>query len=70
MDDETNVGIVDRLVRFVAGLTILIAAQLYDVSVFIQALMIVVGSVVMVTGVAGYCLLYKMLRISTRKARH
>lgn len=70
MDNETNVGILDRLVRFVVGLAILVAAQLYDVSVFTQALMIVVGSVVMVTGAAGYCLLYKMLRISTHKVRH
>ena len=67
MHDETNVGLIDRLTRVILGLTILVSAELLGVGVFIQALMIVVGAIVLVTGFAGFCLFYKIFGISSCK---
>ncbi len=67
MLDETNVGLIDRALRVLAGLAVLVLAHVLAVSIFVQALMIVLGSIVIVTGFVGYCLIYQMLGIRTSR---
>ena len=67
MLDETNVGLIDRAIRFAIGLGLFVLAHLLAVTAFVQALMIVVGATMMVTGLVGYCLLYQMLNVRTAR---
>jgi hypothetical protein len=55
-----NVGTIDRAVRMVAGLALLLFAFVTS-----QAWYGVFGMVLLLTGMAGYCPLYELLGVRT-----
>lgn len=64
---SSNVGIIDRVIRALLGLA-LIAAALLGVFPNMALLFwaaIVVGLVLIVTALAGFCPLYRLLGLST-----
>ncbi len=57
---DCNIGKIDRIIRLVIGVALLLLAfQLQNI------LLGIVGLVVLVTGVIKFCLLYKLLGINT-----
>lgn len=65
---ECNVGGVDRIIRIVIGiLLILLTIGLGIYSQLMGILISLVGLIMLVTGISGYCLLYKILGVNTCK---
>ncbi len=57
---DCNIGKIDRIIRIVIGVALLLLAfQLQNI------LLGIVGLIVLVTGVIKFCLLYKLLGINT-----
>ena len=59
-----NIGYVDRLIRVVIGLAILPFAFVGPATPWA-----LLGAVPLLTGLTGYCPLYRLLRISTKPAK-
>jgi membrane protein implicated in regulation of membrane protease activity len=57
---DCNIGKIDRIIRLVIGVALLLLAFLLQ-----SVLLGIVGLVVLVTGVIKFCLLYKLLDINT-----
>lgn len=66
---QINEGPVDRGIRIVAGIALLAAAAAGLIAAPIVYVTSVIGAVLLVTGVAGFCPLYAILRLSTVSAR-
>lgn len=58
---ERNVGNLDRIIRLVLGVVLIIAGFYY------HWILAVIGVIPLVTGLFNYCPLYKLLKISTYK---
>lgn len=66
---ETNVGLLDRLIRFVLA-SVLFYLGLFPYSGTALGIgLIVVGGVLLVTGLVGFCGLYRLLGIRTNQAK-
>lgn len=61
-----NVGEIDRLVRAVVGVILILAGFSVGEGVW-QITLYVLGGLLVVTAVTGYCLIYKLFGISTLK---
>ena len=58
----------DRIVRFVLGAALLVLALAGVVSGTVGIVLAVVGAIFLVTGVVGFCPLYAISGIRTRRA--
>lgn len=66
---ETNVGLLDRLIRFVLA-SVLFYLGLFPYSGTALGIgLIVVGGVLLVTGLVGFCGLYRLLGIRTNQVK-
>jgi len=68
---EFNVGMIDRIIRFVLGVFLVAApfvftASFWGIAVVMYA-SVLVGAVLMITSVVGLCPLYSLFGISTRR---
>ncbi|MBN2768006.1 MAG: DUF2892 domain-containing protein [Campylobacterales bacterium] len=57
---ECNIGKIDRIIRVVIGVALIILAFLLS-----NVLVGIVGVIVLATGIIKFCLLYKLLGINT-----
>ncbi|MDZ7374137.1 MAG: DUF2892 domain-containing protein [candidate division KSB1 bacterium] len=63
---KKNEGLADRVIRILAGIILLyLATALLKGTVAV--ILGVIGVILLVTGITGFCLLYKLLGISTLK---
>lgn len=65
---KANESSLDRIIRVVLGIAL---AALYFANVVVGAwgvILLVVGAVLLLTGIVGFCPLYALLRIRTNKA--
>ncbi len=60
---ERNEGMVDRILRLIVGAALLIAGVMNYLPH--SVLFVVLGIALIVTGVTGFCLLYRILGIKT-----
>jgi hypothetical protein len=65
-----NESPVDRIIRIVLGIGIGAAAIAGVVTAPIVYVAWLVAAILLVTGIVGFCPLYALLRVSTRKASH
>lgn len=56
----------DRIVRFLAGLVVAFAAYSYFTGL-LQLVLYIVAVILLVTAITGFCLIYKLVGISTLK---
>jgi hypothetical protein len=63
---KKNEGAVDRIIRAIAGIVILVIG-IYEVKslAVLGIILIIVGAVLIITAITGFCLLYTLLGIST-----
>ena len=63
---KKNEGAVDRIIRAIAGIVILIIG-IYEFKslAVLGIILIIVGAVLIITAITGFCLLYTLLGIST-----
>ena len=65
---KTNESGLDRIIRAIAGIALLAIYFTGTVTGTLGIVLIVLGAVLLLTGVVGFCPLYKMLNINTSKA--
>ena len=63
---KQNEGTLDRAIRTILGL-IFIPAGIFAVEGIWQVILIAAGSIALITGILGFCLLYIPLGISTKR---
>ena len=63
----TNEGMVDRIVRVVLGI-VLIIVGFFAIDNWFGIVLGIIGIVVLATGAVGHCLLYRVLGINTNKS--
>jgi len=63
-----NEGTVDRIIRIVVGVVLLVAGILGWVTGALMWVFIVIGAIALITGVIGWCGVYALFGISTYKA--
>jgi len=61
-----NEGKIDRIVRVILGVIVLLIAFL-AVGGVAQIVLWIIGGILLLTGASGYCLLYLPFRFSTKK---
>jgi len=65
---KTNESSTDRIIRALVGIVLLALYFTGTVTGGLGIAFIVVGAVLLLTGVVGFCPLYALLRINTKKA--
>jgi len=65
---KTNESSLDRIIRVILGIALLVLYFTNTVTGGLGIVFIVLGAVALVTGVVGFCPLYALLKISTNKA--
>jgi len=64
-----NIGTCDRFVRIIVGIVLIAIAVLGWVTVPWAYLIALIGVIVLITGIAGWCQLYTILGINTLKKK-
>jgi hypothetical protein len=59
---------VDRIVRAILGIVLLALYFTATVTGTLGIVLVVIGAILLLTGVVGFCPLYALLRIRTKKA--
>ncbi|MBN1531553.1 MAG: DUF2892 domain-containing protein [Spirochaetes bacterium] len=60
-----NIGSVDRYLRFLVGMALLLNVIILDVSRVAEFIIALFGVILVVTSITGFCLLYVPLKICT-----
>ncbi len=63
---KANESNVDRIIRSILGIALLLVAFLAVPAGALQIVLIVVGAIALVTGIVGFCPLYQILGLSTK----
>lgn len=63
---KRNVGTFDRVVRIVGGIVFIIAGM----AIAYEGWLVIVGFLIVMTGVIGWCPIYKQLGGTTYHSRH
>ena len=64
---KINKSGLDRIIRVIAGIALLVLYFTHVVSGGLGIVLIVVGAVLLITGVVGFCPLYAIMKIQTNK---
>lgn len=67
---KQTVGSVDKTIRIVLGLVLLVIAFATGIGAVLKVVFIVLGLIALVTAVSGVCPLYSVLGISTCKVKN
>ena len=64
---KKNEGTVDRVIRVVLGIILIVLGVLFQASwgLVSMIVLIVLGLIALITGIIGYCGLYTILKINT-----
>lgn len=65
---RTNESTIDRIIRGIAGIILLALALTSVVTGALSTVLIVLGAVLLLTGLVGFCPLYALLKISAYHA--
>jgi hypothetical protein len=65
---KTNESSLDRIIRVIVGIVLLALYFTGAVTGGIGIVFIVLGAVALLTGLAGFCPVYALLKINTKKA--
>lgn len=64
---EMNQSTFERFVRIIAGGILLLLATYVPMNTILTWILIILGLILMLTGLSGWCPLYKLLGIKTNK---
>ena len=65
---KTNESSLDRIIRVIVGIVLLALYFTGTVTGGLGIVLIVLGAVALITGVVGFCPLWALLKINTKKA--
>jgi hypothetical protein len=64
---KINEGPIDRIIRIIAGIALIALGLLGAVSGVWMGVAYVLGAILLVTGIVGFCPLYRLFKFSTAK---
>jgi hypothetical protein len=64
---KTNESVVDRVIRVIVGIALLVLYFTHVVTGGIGIVSIIVGALLLLTGAVGFCPLYSILKFRTNK---
>ncbi len=64
---KTNESLLDRIIRIVIGVVLIVVAYLGVVTGAWQWVAYVIGAIALLTGIAGFCPLYTLFGFQTKK---
>lgn len=64
---KINEGQTDRIIRIVLGIVLLILGIAVVATGWLEWILVIVGAILLVTGIVGFCPLYALLKINTLK---
>ena len=62
---EHNIGKIDRIIRFFAGIFLILSSLFLVSNKLVQGIFMVLGIISFVEGIIGHCYLYQLLKINT-----
>ncbi|MFW5704828.1 MAG: YgaP family membrane protein [Nanoarchaeota archaeon] len=65
----SNVGKLDRVIRFILGAILIAYGFMESLSQTLSSFFIILGLILVITGIVGFCPLYKALGVSTSRPR-
>ncbi|NMC84402.1 MAG: DUF2892 domain-containing protein [Anaerolineaceae bacterium] len=65
---KTNESSIDRFLRVIVGLVLIVLYFTGVLSGTLGIVLLVVGAIALLTGVIGFCPLYALLKVSTKKS--
>ena len=65
---KNNESNLDRIIRTIAGLVMVVLYFTGTVTGTLGIILAVIGAVLLITGVVGFCPLYGLLKLSTKKS--
>jgi hypothetical protein len=65
---KTNESGLDRIIRVILGIVLLALYFTHTVTGVLGIVFIVLGAIALITGAVGFCGLYALLKIRTKKA--
>jgi len=67
MNHEQNLGALDRITRLILGSLAFLVGYFFQIGGWLGWLLIISGVILIITGVSGYCLTYKVFGWSTKQ---
>lgn len=67
MTTQKNVGTIDKIIRIILSIGLFVFAWNYTGSFVVSAAAIVVGAILLLTSITGFCLIWKLLGIDTTR---
>lgn len=64
-----NLGVIDRVIRFIIGLVLLYIGYYFGISTIVGIVLIILGAISFIESLVGFCLIYKIFGISTMKPK-
>ena len=65
---KTNESVLDRVIRVIVGLVLLALYLFGFLAGWLGIVAVVLGAILLITGIVGFCPLYALLKISTKKS--
>jgi hypothetical protein len=65
---KTNESGLDRVIRIVLGLILLVLFLTGSVTGAVGVIFVILSAILLITGAIGFCPLYALLKISTKKS--
>ncbi len=66
---ETNEGTVDRVIRVILGSVLIIGPMQFGLSGVLAIIMMLIGLIMLITGIIGHCGLYTVIGINTLRKK-
>lgn len=66
---KTNMSVLDRVIRAIVGVVLLVLYLLGFLAGGLGIAAVVLGAILLITGIVGFCPLYALLKISTQKSK-
>jgi hypothetical protein len=66
---KQNESTIDRIIRVLAGVAAFTAGR-FVFSGMVSSILYLIGAIALVTGIIGFCGLYAILGLSTKKSNH
>jgi hypothetical protein len=64
---KRNVGQTDRIIRVIVGIALLALGFFGNISGWLGWVLMILGAILLVTGIIGFCPIYALLKTSTNK---
>ena len=64
---KSNEGSTDRIIRVILGIVLIIVGWLVLRNSVLGVILDIIGVILLITAVTGFCLIYRLLGISTAK---